>query len=142
MQIKRRLNALAKRMNPEIETMNRVLSFNETIDAMEQAVDYCESKIERRNLAEKTGETAAARTTRQAREEQEEALRLQDAERKEFDDDQQQRAAQPDEAGDAPIVIEGQAELEAQPGAIGTDRAATDAENEEADAGSEPAKTK
>jgi len=143
MQIKRRLTALAKRMNPEIETMNRVLSFNETIDAMEQAVDYCESKIARRKKAEETGETAAMRTRRKAGEAQAEAERLQDLERKEYDEDQQQRAAQPDAVTDEPIVIEnvegdvdnpilvtGDGELVSQPATIGND-----------DAGSKPSKT-
>ena len=55
MEIKRRLNQIAKRMSPQIEVMNAASQMVDMCNRFDELLDYCEEKIAR--TAERKGQT-------------------------------------------------------------------------------------
>jgi hypothetical protein len=62
MEIKKRLNAAAKRLTPEIESMNCATEMHQLADRLDGLLDYAEQKIEQRKHTTKDGKTASQRT--------------------------------------------------------------------------------
>jgi len=93
-------------MTPTIESMNPMSGVRQQIKSINQIVDYCEEKELRRKRSEEKGETLAQNVKRQINEEQERGRKIQEAEHKEFIEDQQQMGAQPD------VVIENIVEID------------------------------
>lgn len=96
MQIKRRINAIAKRVTPFIETMNIAVEMDNMCKRFEELLDYGEAKELRHKEREKTGESLGQRIDRERREEREEIARINQLDQEEALKDQQQRNAQPD----------------------------------------------
>lgn len=61
MQIKRRLSALAKRFDNNVEGLNIVIELNRICDRLDELADYAEAKEERAKEFEKTGKSLAVR---------------------------------------------------------------------------------
>jgi len=94
MEIKKRLNAAAKRLTPEIESMNVAVEIRERLKRIEELIDYAEQKIE--GSAHKK-ESAGVATDRARREEAQRIADVQDEQALENAKDQQQSDAQPGE---------------------------------------------
>ena len=110
MQIKRRINAISKRVTPFIESMNISVEMDNMCKRFEELLDYGEAKELRHKEREKTGQSLAMRIDQQRREEREHIAEINEREAEEQLKDQQQRKAQPDvevaDAGGEPAQAE------------------------------------
>lgn len=73
MELKRKLNALAKRMSPQIEAMNVNHEIHQHVNRISELIDYAEQKIERseqrkRDKEPTTGQVADDRNKANAKE--------------------------------------------------------------------------
>jgi len=94
MEIKKRLNAVAKRLNPQIESMNVAQEMREHTKRIEELTTYAEAKIAR---SKERKETLGKRAQDEAEAEAKRIAEVQDAEARENAADQNQQDAQPGE---------------------------------------------
>ena len=90
MEIKRRLNAVAKSFGPEAESLNIVHELRQICDRLEELAAYADLKLERHKQREKTGHRYFEEQDRKARERQAEIAAIHAAEAEEALKDQQQ----------------------------------------------------
>ena len=93
MEIKKRLNAVAKRLTPEIESMNMASQMIEMLNRFDEILDYCEEKIEKKNRG---GVSAGQRAYDAQQAERDRIQKIHDEEADEMQRDQTQAEAQPD----------------------------------------------
>ncbi len=96
MEIKRRLNAVAKRLTPEIEASNTGTQLAELATRFEELLAYAEEKDLRRAERDKTGKSFAQRAQENRDKIEKEGKDAQAADEAEILADQQQEQAQPD----------------------------------------------
>ena len=101
MELKRQLNAAAKRCTPEIEISNSGVQIKALADRIDQLLDYAEEKVERRKETEKTGMPFALRVSEKRLDTINQNKKAQAKEEKQIMEDRQQKKAQPDVVEDA-----------------------------------------
>ena len=95
MEIKRKLNKLAKRITPEIEAMNMGIEMKRMCDRFEEILNYCEEKQERAKRGGKSSGQIIAEKQAAGRNR---IQKIHDEEAAEQLEDRQQHAAQPESA--------------------------------------------
>jgi hypothetical protein len=96
MEIKRRLNAVAKRITPEIEVMNPASEIRTLCSRLEELATYCEEKVERAAQSKAAGKTKGQLADEAMKAERKRIKDIHDAEAKEAMEDRQQQKAQPE----------------------------------------------
>jgi len=96
MEIKRRLNAIAKDLTPEIESLNISQEMLQMCKRFEELVAYGHEKVARAQHVRNGGESMSARVNREIRETREHIQKIHDEEAEEMMRDRQQHKAQPD----------------------------------------------
>lgn len=93
MEIKRRLNAVAKRMTPAIESLNIANEMSTLCDRLEGLATYGEEKVER---AARKGKTMGQKIDEERKAERKRIQDIHNEEAKEAMEDRQQHQAQPE----------------------------------------------
>ena len=96
MEIKRRLNAVAKRITPEIEAMNISSEMKNMCKRFEELANYGEEKCARAKANREGRESMGAKQDREAKAERARIQKIHDAEADELAKDREQENAQPD----------------------------------------------
>ena len=91
MEYPKRLRNLAKRITPEIETMNNMSELDGWLSRAEEVVGYCEEKCAARKARD--GMTAGDRHTQRIRDAEKKRIKIQDEEFEERAKDQEQAKA-------------------------------------------------
>lgn len=95
MQIKRRLSALSKRFDNDVEGLNIAVEINRICDRLDELADYADAKVEAMKAREKSGKSLSMRQHEAIQSRRDEIAQIHAAESAEAQADQEESKKEP-----------------------------------------------